>query len=326
MRKRFFFVICILAIWGAFAAVGRAASIAKGPYLIYPNVNTQMTVLWQLDSTSACTLEWGLDTSYSAGSTATSEYGASHQHKSTITGLTPGSLYYYRVTFGSIPYTYTGSFRAAPPASAANVKFLAYGDTRSNPDLHDSVCAAINTAIAADPEYQTFLVHVGDWVATGENEANWTNEYFNRSWPNAIGMQTKIPIMGCLGNHEGAGTLFQKYWPYPFVAHRYHAFDYGPAHFAIVDQYADFSAGSTQLTWLNTDLNATTKEWKFIVLHEPGWSAAGGHANNTLVQSLIQPLCLANGVDIVFGGHNHYYARCDVSGVHHITTGGGGAP
>jgi len=31
-------------------------------------------------------------------------------------------------------------------------------------------------------------------------------------------------------------------------------------------------------------------------------------------------------VQIVFGGHNHYYARETVEGVKHITTGGGGAP
>ena len=28
----------------------------------------------------------------------------------------------------------------------------------------------------------------------------------------------------------------------------------------------------------------------------------------------------------MFGGHNHYYARGVVNGVHHVTTGGGGAP
>ena len=31
------------------------------------------------------------------------------------------------------------------------------------------------------------------------------------------------------------------------------------------------------------------------------------------------------GVDIVFAGHNHYYARAVIDGVHHITAGGGGA-
>jgi hypothetical protein len=29
---------------------------------------------------------------------------------------------------------------------------------------------------------------------------------------------------------------------------------------------------------------------------------------------------------IVFGGHNHYYAKASVSGTEHLTIGGGGAP
>ena len=39
------------------------ANVRKGPYLIYPNVNTQMTVLWQLDATtSSSNIAWGTDT------------------------------------------------------------------------------------------------------------------------------------------------------------------------------------------------------------------------------------------------------------------------
>ena len=77
---------------------------------------------------------------------------------------------------------------------------------------------------------------------------------------------------------------------------------------------------------MRTDLAASAKPWKFIVLHEPGWSAGGGHGNNTTVQNDIQPLAVQYGVAIVFGGHNHYYARANVSGVTHLTMGGGGAP
>ncbi|MFH1861413.1 MAG: T9SS type A sorting domain-containing protein [bacterium] len=97
-----------------------------------------------------------------------------------------------------------------------------------------------------------------------------------------------------------------------------------------MDQYApNYLTG--QLAWLENDLATTTKPWKFIVLHEPGWSAgppdySGNHGNNTSVQDYIQPLCEQYSVAIVFCGHNHYYSRAVVSGVMHITTGGGGAP
>ncbi len=61
------------------------------------------------------------------------------------------------------------------------------------------------------------------------------------------------------------------------------------------------------------------------MLHEPGWSA-GGHSNNTTVQSQVEPIAERAGVAIVFAGHNHYYARGVVHGVEHVTTGGAGAP
>ena len=86
------------------------------------------------------------------------------------------------------------------------------------------------------------------------------------------------------------------------------------------------SISPTQLAWLESDLQATNKPWKIIVLHAPGWQAAGGHINNVQVQTDIQPLCVTYGVQIVLGGHVHYYSRAVVNGVQHVTSGGGGAP
>jgi predicted MPP superfamily phosphohydrolase len=295
----------------------------KGTYLIYPGNNTQMTVLWQMTTTTGCTLAWGLDPNYSTGSTVTSEYGTDHQHKYTIPDLAPGTKYYYRVTAGTV--TTTGSFRAAPAADATSVKFFAYGDTRTYPANHSAVCAGMNSVIAGDPDFQTVLLHTGDWVEA-DAETNWANEFFNRSYPAQLQTEATLPIQGCMGNHEGGATYYTKYWPYPYIAARYWSFDYGPAHIAIVDQYTDYSPGSAQLTWLTNDLSTSTKKWKFIVLHQPGWTAGGSHQNDTLVQARIQPLCEAYGVQIVFAGHNHYYSRAVVNGVHHITAGGGGAP
>jgi hypothetical protein len=95
---------------------------------------------------------------------------------------------------------------------------------------------------------------------------------------------------------------------------------------AVVDQYTTYTAGSTQYTWLANDLATTSKPWKFVVLHEPGWSSGGGHENNTTVQTALQPLFKQYGVQLVIGGHNHYYARGVVDGIQHLTLGGGGAP
>jgi tartrate-resistant acid phosphatase type 5 len=104
----------------------------------------------------------------------------------------------------------------------------------------------------------------------------------------------------------------------------------------VVDQFLKYSnlksskkiSNKLQLAWIKKDLAATKKYWKFVILHKPGWSAGtapGGHDNYHKVQQDIQPLLEKYHVTALFSGHNHIYSRALVNGVHHITTGGGGA-
>ncbi|MBN2377468.1 MAG: metallophosphoesterase [Sedimentisphaerales bacterium] len=322
--------------------------IEKGPYLIYPDDNTKMTVLWRLNATRTCMLEWGEDNGrvpVYTHSVQTSEYGADHQHKYTIPNLKLGFNYDYRVTVDTNQYL--GSFRAAPPDYAYNVKFFAYGDTRTYPADHALVTTRMVETFTNDPNYQTFTIHVGDFVTNADLESNWTDEFFNRNYPATLQCQANLPLQGCMGNHEYTGVGFSKYWPYPFVDANngyYWSFDYGPAHVAILDQFSyggwsaaehGFMLGTQQLAWLENDLATSDKQWKFVAFHVPGWSAGhpsvllddpDGEVNDRIIQNYVQPLCKTYGVDMIFAGDLHYYARCEVSGVEHITTGGGGAP
>lgn len=282
-----------------------------------------MKIAWQLDTTLATTLQWGETLDYAGGAVTTTEYGSDHQHAYTLTGLTPGTRYYYRVLSGASAAT--GTFYTAPAASATNLKFFAYGDTRTGTGNHNAIAGRVNAAYLADPAFQTFNLAVGDLVYDGDTEAGWDTEFFDPQYTNIHNLLANISFLSAMGNHEGTGNLFTKYFALPFVAGRYWSFDYGPAHVAILDQYTPYSAGSTQYNWLVNDLAGSTKTWKFIVVHEPGWTA-GGHPNNTTVQTDIQPLAETYGVAIVFGGHTHYYARAMVNGVCHLVVGGGGAP
>lgn len=319
-RFRFFFIISMVAF--SFCVQGASGQVLeKGPYLICTGVNTEMMVLWQTSAATSCSIEWGTSTSYGKSATVT-RYG-DDQYKYTIGNLMPGTKYQYRVSVNSSKYT--GSFRAPPPVYAGSVKMLAYGDTRSQPDRHDEVNAAMIEAYTDDPDYQTITLLSGDWTS-GDSESDWTSQFFGRTRANSMEMQANMPIAGCRGNHEGGAGNYGKYWPYPYESGgMYWSFDYGPVHIAIVDQYAGYRTGSTQLTWLENDLATSTARWKFILLHAPGWSA-GSHGDAGDVRTYIQPLCETYGVSIVFAGHNHNYARAMVNGVAHVTTGGGGAP
>ncbi|ETR68410.1 MAG: hypothetical protein OMM_10558 [Candidatus Magnetoglobus multicellularis str. Araruama] len=112
MNKKLFLLTLMISVIRL--STVSASGLIKGPYLIYPGSNTSMTVLWQLDESDNCQLQWGISSDdYSIGSVSTSEYGNKHQHKYTITDLIPGNRYFYQLVIGS--NTYQGSFYAAPP-------------------------------------------------------------------------------------------------------------------------------------------------------------------------------------------------------------------
>jgi predicted phosphodiesterase len=295
------------------------ADIKKGPYLMYEGSNTSMAVLWQTDGTESNIIRWGTDTTYGLGQAISTEYD-DHQHKFVITGLQPGTKYYYRVDgCGS------GSFHTAPGSSAKSVKILSFGDTRSRPAKQELVVARMQAAYASDPAFQSIALHSGDWVSS-DSESSWSSQFFVNANPQMHTFQAEVPIEGVRGNHEGIGTYFKKYFPYPYVSDFYWSFDYGPVHIVVLDQYVSYTPGSAQYNWLINDLASTTRPWKILMFHEPAWGADGGHENNTTAQKFLQPLCKKYRIDLVLAGHNHYYARAMVDGVPHITNGGGGAP
>ena len=299
--------------------------LTKGPTLILTGQDTEIKVFWQWTDNPTFAIRWGTSTAYEQGSAPAAAYdAANHLYAYTIGGLTPGTKYYYQV--GVSGRCASGTFYAPPAASATDLKFFAYGDTRTNGGTHNTLAGRVISKYTADPAFQTFNLHVGDWVSS-DSESAWTGEWFSSSYSNIRTQDANIADLGVRGNHEGGATYWKRYFPQPYQAGGlYRSFDYGPVHIAMLDQYTAYNAGSTQYNWLKNDLAASTKKWKFVVLHEPGWSAGGGHGNNTTVQKDLEPLFRQYGVSVVFGGHNHYYARAVVDGIQHLTVGGGGAP
>ncbi|HPS00456.1 MAG TPA: metallophosphoesterase family protein [Candidatus Sumerlaeota bacterium] len=307
--------------------------IRKGPYLIYPGDPSTMTILWQLDSARPSRLEWGPVSAPLTQSATVSQYQNNFQYQHTLSGLTPGQAYDYRLQGEG--FQTSGTFTAAPPATAQSVKFLIYGDSRTHVEEHDRQCGAMLQLMRTDPQYRSLVLHLGDLVENGSDENKWQEQLFTHSWKNLRILLASVPFHAVRGNHENDGVLFRKYWPYPYDQNPkcYGSFDYGPVHLTIVDQYEEGPThtkdtsllSAAQLEWIGQDLAATRKPWKLLLLHWPGWSA-GPHGNQQGVQKQLQPLCDRYGVAAVIGGHNHNYARAVVDGVEHITAGGGGAP
>ena len=209
---------------------------------------------------------------------------------------------------------------AKPPAQHTDssvFRFVAYGDTRSNPDAHRRIIARI---MSLHPE---FVLQTGDLVADGRNSAQW-DEF------NAIKQPLKaahIAYYPARGNHD-AGRYYIKQVTEPYDSGNgyYYAFTRHHNRFITVDNFEDFDAGSAQYKWLEVELaKARTSAVNTFVLFHEGPFSVGPHGPTPASVRYLHPLFVKYHPRIVFCGHDHLYYRTVRDGVQYVVTGGGGA-
>ncbi len=321
-----------LLLLGTHALV--AATYVKTPWLVPAAQAGKMHVVFQTSAIpGSVQVSYGTTPEAADGvAPAPTMTNSAFVYRATLSGLNPGQRIYYKVTMDGV--VNSGSFLAPRGADTDDLTFYAYGDTRTNPQYHNNVAKAMVADLNLVPNNRgTFVLHSADYVATGSSESDWTSTFFNASTgPDIRTLLANLPLYGVIGNHEGSAglPLLKKYWPHELWASSgwYFSFDYGPVHVAVVDieTGTSFAVGSAQYNWLKTDLQNSSAPLKVVTWHSPAYSAGGGHSDHAAAKSTLVPLCEQNGVQLVINGDNHYYARIPVNGVHHITSGGGGAP
>ncbi len=274
----------------------------------YPSVwlqtPTSVLLAWQTDSPGTGKVLFG--TTVDLGSEATHP-GTTADHSVTLTGLTPSSRYFYRVVSGTDTLTNgTDTFRTAP-STMEPFRFLAFGDPgRATPEQ-------IQLAARIDSLNADFAILTGDIIYEGGEAANFTPQYFNIYRPTIA----RTPFYSCLGNHDvvtsnGQPYLDAFYLPAnnPPANERYYSFDYSNAHFVALEVTVENAVPSaTMRNWLDADLAASTKHWKFVFFHVPMYSNLNTHGDDPTIAAALEPIFNARGVDVVFQGHNHYYTR-----------------
>ena len=92
----------------------------------------------------------------------------------------------------------------------------------------------------------------------------------------------------------------------------------------------DDGADHAQLAWLDAALGASTARWRVVAMHHPVRSPTrrrfffGRRGPDGRLRAQLEPLFIEHGVDIVFQGHQHLYARPRPRrGVRYIVSGGG---
>jgi len=287
-----------------------AVQIIKGPYL-QTMTQSSIVVMWETDVAAGSRVDYGTT---APGESTVEDPSPVTIHEVQITGLATGTTYHYTVTSGGT--TSAASTFTSAPETLQPFRFVAYGDSRSQPTEHAAVVAGI---IASAP---AFVVHTGDLVGSGAyNE--WGTEFFTP----AHDLMIDTPMLPALGNHENNSPWYYDFFSLP-GNEQWYAFTYGCARYIALDTNADFSPGSPQYTWLQAELQSTEYTdaiWHFVFFHHPPYTAAG-HSDDPAVKAYLVPLFEQRGVDMVFSGHSHAYERYFHNGIYYIVTGGGGAP
>ena len=112
-----------------------------------------------------------------------------------------------------------------------------------------------------------------------------------------------------LGKNETVAAAFRAAAGAEYPAMSNYSFDYGPAHFLVLDanSYA-MKENDKIFPWIEKDLTTTKQKWKFVCFHQPAFHTSREHYTEQKMR-LLQPLFERTGVDIVLAGHVHNYQR-----------------
>lgn len=301
------------------------------PYL--QNVRPDgITIMWESSQKAAAFLDYGEAEPFGghARSKAAGSGHGTHIHKCVLNGLSPGTVYKYRVTLkGHAGSPERGSFMTAPGGPAA-FAFAVWSDSQGT--NHD--------AYPEDPYEPTksmlghmadsgidFAVTAGDLAEDGDSYHETRVKYLDRV---ALLLGQRVPWYVAWGNHDaGRGDIIREFADLPSKQRDgfepgwgSYSFDYGGCHFICID---DSTRGSDIAEWLEQDLQSSASRnarYTFLFVHRPPYCELWIDGDPFLRKALV-PLMEQHGVDACFSGHTHEYERGYKDGVFYCVTGGG---
>ncbi len=241
--------------------------------------------------------------------------------------LKPGTAYSYQLVLYDGDAAYPSPVGAFTTSSQGipRFSFLVYGDTRTFPDRHKLVA---DTMARNEPD-AALVIHVGDLV-----DSPTLPEFANFFW--AIGdLARSHPYLAVLGNHEKGDQSYYDFLALPpgggVASEEWWSFDYGGVHFVGLDSVVAGNPDAVarmreEVEWLKDDLARSRAPFKVVFFHTPIYSSSWRGGVNPGLRDLLEPIFLENGVDLIFCGHMHGYEHFYLAGIHHVVTGGGGAP
>ncbi|QGY47295.1 metallophosphoesterase [Maribellus comscasis] len=292
---------------------------------IYPSsaIPDQVMLTWSSNPATGIDIQWRTDTTVNNGSVVYWEEGSSemfsvnaerytmedlrlmndrfcNRFTAQLRGLKPGKRYEYQI---SPENEWNEKYKFTTEEENDSFSFIWFGDTHYSPEWGK----VANVAFRNHPD-AAFYTIAGDLVSDGLHRDQW-DELFAYSED----IISQRPFMNVPGNHDnrlGLGAkMYRDMFSYPgngpddVNQEQTYAFTYKNSLFLMIDAT---SPVEKQTTWIENQLKNSDAIWKFAVFHFPPYNWEEPYLD---IQKEWVPVFDKYHVDMVFGGHIHYYMR-----------------
>ena len=222
----------------------------------------------------------------------------------TLTGLARDTEYVYQVGDGT---TWSTVKNFSTTKSGEDTNFFVIGDTQGTSDADREAVAAIAGLINASGIDYSFGAQTGDFIDNADSYEQWAAvlESFSGNFGN-------IDMIHTMGNHEYAGDAEGDFGAAINMLpdKKYYSVTYGNVYVAVINYAYTSSVANLQeaLAWMVEDAQSSGALWKVLIMHQPPYytnSTGGNFAVNEYVPAAVDEA----GIDVVFSGHDHSYAR-----------------
>ncbi len=296
-----------------------------------PNVKYLRQIITSNSENSRCIM-WESDAKFSApaveingvkipaiDSSFTYDQRENIQYTAQIENLSPDTEYNFKIYDGE-NLIGAGNFKTS---SDKKFKAIVVSDSQSRD--YGYWGELIRAAFERNSDAE-FFIDIGDIVDCGEATYQWQN-WMNQAEP-LLKNLAFVPIMG---NHECYDRNWEDKMPIAYLnyfavpdngvenfSRRFYSFDYGQAHFVVLDsqwqELAQYTPNmvEVQKKWLREDAAKTSKKWKIALIHKDVLQyRLHGHPERkegfSDVGAYFMPEFENLGFDLVFSAHLHTY-------------------
>ena len=185
------------------------------------------------------------------------------------------------------------------PMREGSLRLAVFGDAgRGTKDQYE--LGQVMTDYRAAFPFDLVLL-TGDNIYGPDGPADMKNKF---ELPYKALLDAGVKFYASLGNHDTSNQ--RAYALFNMNGEEYYRIERnGVSFYALNSNYLD----KKQLDWLTSKLASDTNKWRVAFFHHPPYSSGGRHGSDEEVRSILHPLFVKHGVDVVFTGHDHFYER-----------------